>query len=394
MRTSHHRARRRSGLAWATAGVAVAALAVALGLAAAHPSPRGTSPVSHSGATITSDEIILVRPNFASLDMTSGGTGWALIDTAKGVTVGRTADRGTTWRDVAPRGLPSGVTLAFQATGPQTALLAAIRTLKSATVYVTESGGRTWTRGRSFPIKYGDGNATLAERGQDVWIEVGEAGMASALPAQLFASTDGGSAFRLVAESGAAGSSSFPGFGPMVFLNGKEGFTSPVHGGVGELGLFHTRDGGRTWGAVSLPGGAQSVELPVFSGRNGLAEGVQVSSGNAAPVLFRTADGGAHWTVASIPIPPSDTLAASDVLSGSDAVVATLSGTIEVTTDGGINWTSTSSRVLPPDQIITALSFTSPKVGWALMGPIGNAIENQTLYLTTDGGSTWRKVAP
>ena len=409
MPRNQQKAKRRSGLWWAASGVAAVALVAAVFLSAPPagenhhhgtnppPSTKGANPQGKTGTTVPSSEAIIAQPSFSSVSMTSAETGWAEVLNGSTLGVAHTSDGGATWHDVTPRGV--GNTMAFQPTGPESALLAWIRPLQAATVYTTSDGGKTWTHGKSFPIKYGDGNAYLGESGRDVWIEVGEAGMASVLPAQLFKSVDAGMTFALVNQSSSTSAhSSFPGFGPIVFLNAWDGFTSVVHGGPDGLGLYRTTDGGKTWSAATLPAGAQQVGLPVFSGQRGLAWDVQaVSSTTSAPSLLRTTDGGSTWQQAQIPLGSDSVAANPDVLSGTAAVMVGTSGTIYATTDGGGTWSTTkpgiTAQQLLSTNVITQVSFFTPVVGWALIGPKGSALEQAALYLTTDGGVSWRAIA-
>lgn len=397
-------ARRRSGLWWVASGVAAAAVvaAVVLTSPSATRRPHLTTPKpaaqGPTGSKVTSAGSIILNPAFVgSVDMTSGETGWASVQSAGGgLEIAHTTDQGATWVNVTPEG--AGGTLAFQPTGPEGALVASLNPGQTATVYITTDGGRTWSRGTPFPITYGDGNAYLAKTGRNVWIEVGAPGMANALPAQLFASTDYGMHMKLVTQSASSSPSTgtFPGFGSLMFLNSTDGFTSAVHGGTQGLGLYRTKDGGSTWSAVHLPGGAQEVGLPVFSGRSGLVWAVQASSASATPLLFRTVDGGATWSAEPIRM-GNDAVSADDIVNGTTAIVVGMSGNVYATTDGGANWhvssPTGSAQGLLGQNVITAVSFSSPQVGWALMGPKGNAMSSPALYLTTDGGQSWTEVA-
>jgi len=406
MPKGNRKARRRSGFWWAASGI-VAAVVVAAIVLGRPPlptgNPNGTTPPAsrHEGTTVGSSGVVVPSPVFASVDMTSSQSGWALVQepssTSAPVKVARTTNQGSTWADVTPAGAEGS--FAFDPVSPDTAYLAAIQATRSVTVYVTTDGGKAWTHGPAVPITYGDGNGYLDAVGPDVFMEIGAPGMANALPAQLFASTDGGLTFRLVTQSATSSSSrnSFPGFGPVVFLTAQDGFTAPVHGGTTGLGLYQTTDGGKTWQAARLPPGAQQVQLPVFTGQSGLAEAYgATSSANGANVFVGTSDGGATWKTYGIPLGP-DTMVASDVVNGRTAIVATMSGNILTTADGGMTWATTSpgpaAKALLAGNIITGVSFASPEVGWALMGPKGSAVQNQTLYLTTDGGTSWTQVA-
>lgn len=399
--------RRRMAFVWAGSAVAATAVVTAFVLMGplAHGSP---TPVGPQAVTVASIRTTVRAPNFDSasvLDMTSPETGWVAWSTVKGLhggsilAVARTTDQGRTWVNVTPRANLAGDKLFVIPTGVQGAFLAAIRPGKTVTVYVTHDGGKTWTHGNPVPILYGDGGAHLTSNGRDVWMEVG-AGGARASVAQLFRSDDDGITWWLVAETQTHVStgSALPGFGWIAFTNTVDGFTSAqLLQGTGFSGLYMTTDGGTKWTPVPIGSGWEEIGPPRFTGPDGLAAIYLANPNQSSAELLRTTDDGRTWTN-TFPVPPLVTInTGTDVLSGEVALIAGFSGNIHRTTDGGRSWQTLSpapsSHDLMERNVIGYLSFYSPEVGWAIMGPRAQPNANQTLYLTTNGGATWKEMA-
>lgn len=87
-----------------------------------------------------------------------------------------------------------------------------------------------------------------------------------------------------------------------------------------------------------------------------------------------------------------------DVLNADTAMYVDVAGDIHRTTNGGLSWQTiplgASSKALVQRNVIISLSFSSQRVGWAVMLAKSVRLEGtQTLYLTTDGGRSWTAVA-
>ena len=389
------RSPRRTILLWSGAAAVVAAVVTTVVLT--RPPARQTA--SQPIVTVPSVQTVIPSPNIKtanSPDMTSRETGWMAwgsVHKQGEPAVARTADQGRRWINVTPRTDLAGAKLSLTPIGPDKAFLVVIRPGKSATVYVTTSAGKTWTQGQRVPVLYGDGGAHLAARGKDVWLEVG--GAAHDEAAQLFVSRDGGMTWRLIAKHAPDGSGTLPGFGWLVFTSAQDGFTCS---NFGNAGIFRTGDGGKTWTPVS-PGHFLQVDLPKFTRGDGLAAVYLISPPFFFPEFLRTTNGGQSWSVVIGPSTPELSLEANiDVLNADTAMYVDLAGDIRRTADGGQSWQTIalgeSSTALLQRNIIISLSFSSQTVGWAVMTAKTVRLEGpQTLYLTTDGGRSWKVVA-
>jgi len=380
------------------AGVAAASLLIGRGAREQAPKP---------GRLVTSAQAALRAPDIATadlLDMTArdaGWLGWGSVSRQGGVAVARTTDGGRSWVDATPRADLAGAKLCLEPVGAQEALLAAVRPGRSAVVYVTADGGRTWVQGDALRVRYGGAGAQLAVRGRDAWLEVGSGGGPGARrsAAELFASRDGGLTWRLVAAHAPHGSGALPGFGWLVFTQARTGFTSTGVGhGSGLAGLFRTDDGGATWTRVPLSGQWLGLDPPRFTGRDGLARIYMPEPLYANAEFLRTTDGGSLWSLVLANLTPESSMVGNgDVLDGETALVADASGAIHRTTDGGRTWRTIlpgpAAQGVVRRNVIGYLSFATPEVGWAVMTARASPLGPQALYLTTDGGRSWTEVA-
>jgi photosystem II stability/assembly factor-like uncharacterized protein len=172
-----------------------------------------------------------------------------------------------------------------------------------------------------------------------------------------------------------------------------------------------TSDGGRTWHALVLPRPAAVPAFDVAGGQLWAGPPVRIASATTAVTwqvytdpsgaspgwvaFFITSDAGRTWRQAG-PIVPGGTVAA---LSARHWLVISPDGVRAETTDGGTTWTTAvaAGLTLP----VRWLQFpTDDGRGWAgvgqstvmCAGPDGCGPDG--LEATSDGGLTWRSLAP
>ena len=268
------------------------------------------------------------------------------------------------------------------------------------TLYRTTDGGRSWSASAAPGHVLADEGTRDAvqfltpDRG---WLTDTEG---TAPGEALYATTDGGERWRLVArtDSDSHGLGVLPDLGQVQFEpGGKVGW---LGGGVCSRPLYRTVDGGRTWQPSGIPAPSGSAfGLPTGSGQTLLEP---VTLGNGTLVLYRSTDGGTSWSrVSALPGAVTGTgtgtgtagCGASTVSvsfpSAQDGWAAAAHGKRMVayrTTDGGRHWELTGSAL--PGQagaelspVIQAIDATR---AW-LLTPDGQ------LYATGNGGATWRR---
>jgi photosystem II stability/assembly factor-like uncharacterized protein len=179
------------------------------------------------------------------------------------------------------------------------------------------------------------------------------------------------------------------------------GFVDPLHGWFldaqyGAVGapmlIFRTLDGGVHWSQVEMTpakGTAPRGALPVGCGAYGMTflsistGWVAGQCGGLATFFDVTHDAGVTWTPQAIDCiqclfyPPQFTSALDGQLFGETGV-----GILFVTSDGGRTWTARNEPTgLSPDFVDANDAFT--------MGLTGNDNPSAVLWLTTDGGAVW-----
>lgn len=163
--------------------------------------------------------------------------------------------------------------------------------------------------------------------------------------------------------------------------------------GTDEGHVLVSRDGGHGWSEVAVtpwrPHGPDDLEGKVhsdsihwirfFDAQRGLALG-WAKGGGGGPVVFRTADGGASWQ--PLPSPPVLPIEGAQVSPDGRAWLISDCG-ITVSEDYGVTWRFLTSPKLKEDAPRSIL-FSSPSEGF-----LGTW---QSLFLTSDGGASWRSL--
>jgi photosystem II stability/assembly factor-like uncharacterized protein len=153
------------------------------------------------------------------------------------------------------------------------------------------------------------------------------------------------------------------------FLDGQAGFLASrdASGRPGPIALYRSRDGGRHWGRVDLPGGGAGGPPSFVDARDGWAWEP------SPPGLYATADGGAHWRrldAAGLPDlgPRPGSLWFRDAAHGWAALPAGDGPpALYATADGGESWTE--------------LPLPAPAGGW----PAGSRFEVGPPAIAPDG---------
>jgi photosystem II stability/assembly factor-like uncharacterized protein len=275
---------------------------------------------------------------------------------------------GRSWRDVTPPGRKLAADDATFLDARRGWVVSEDCASAQGEVARTADGGRTWRRtpftshtcnaGAGFVLDFVD-----ASVGWVVQLEP------TGPFARLYGTHDGGGTWRLVRDR-------LPDLGEVAFRTRTDGWLG------GGSGLYRTTDGGRSW-QRRIHG---EFTAPAFSGRHGVVAalvadgrayrvealatadagrtwrrillssrplrltrlpGVALSSPSpdvawivafaGPPLLYRTSDGGRHWSEHRIEI---GNLQAVDAIDGKTAVASTLSGdgSLFTTHNGGVSW--------------------------------------------------------
>lgn len=381
------------------AALAILALAVsaAIGLRLVRQSLPAQSKQIHASPVTSSTPIPNGSPTFRSVKVPSLTEAWALTD--RGLL--RTSDSWRHWLNVTPSGLlPSGMRAdALEALSGTTAWITQFQPQSSViSIFGTQDGGQTW---RSASINGLSPQASSSKLDfidpQHGWLFIFYAPAAGSEGGAIYRTSDGGAHWQKIEET--VGINDKPGslgFGcdkrGVAFINATTGWATGDCAGGGPF-FAVTQDGGRTWNTQELPGtqgvgygGGTSTSLPVFFSRQA---GYLVMFDGGVTV-FTTSDGGTTWGrrtipgLASVPSPivVFQTLANGWAFPQDGSVVYR-------TTDGGLHWTS--SRPHPLLAGLYQVAFVDPGHGFAVI----NSVSDQTTLLeTNDGGGSWQQLSP
>jgi len=168
-------------------------------------------------------------------------------------------------------------------------------------------------------------------------------------------------------------------------------FTSETNGvyipGFSKPTIMHTSDGGRTWKNAAtctakfpVQGLMTNVncELWSISFVNG-STGFAVGTGADALFLMKTQNGGATWSVSTVPnaAPGFQSNVHGFFQDENIGLVRVGDGKVLMTRDGGRSWQGTSGTNVAPSRI----RYADPEVGWAFW--------STNFSFTTDGGRDW-----
>ncbi len=179
----------------------------------------------------------------------------------------------------------------------------------------------------------------------------------------------------------------------------------PVGGGV----VYRTRDGGHHWSEVALApppgyrGQPATAGLPRFFGARDGVVPVRFRDRTRAQhlVVYVTDDGGESWSAR--PAPRSADLRAYSwgFPEGAPFSAASVRSwfllvghSLFATRDAGRTWTVTET-VAPKPPRVWDVSFTSARDGWAIFAPVVHGPRaGSALVRTRDGGRHWTPLAP
>lgn len=155
------------------------------------------------------------------------------------------------------------------------------------------------------------------------------------------------------------------------------GYPPPDARGIQAV-LYRTADGGRHWSIVpssTIPNEANLKDVAFTSVTTGWL--LAMTEGPSEPVLYRTSDGGADWSPVALAVPPAlaGPQAEAEPLSGPHfatpqigAVLTTIEGepVVYTTADGGLHW---NWLLLPPSSATISaqyLTWHPTPEGWRL----------------------------
>lgn len=238
--------------------------------------------------------------------------------------------------------------------------------------WVTSDGGHTWAEGTTWPVPYLSSAAVGGAR-------VGPGGVviASSQHGRLLRSVDSGASWSVV---GAADPMSDINFSAVAFGSSATGLAVGRTGATYQYHLFRTTDGGAHWTKVFDDLVGYGFGRIVYSD----ASTAWTVDSQGAPYL--STDGGQTWL--RRPSPNTTGIYDGGDLSFANAQVGLFAdrrGVVARTTDGGTTWHTLAG--IPSRSCLNHIRMASPSV--ALVTDCAG-----TIYRSADAGDTWTLVAP
>ena len=337
----------------------------------------------------------LESPAILKLAMFDELEGWAVTETG----IARTNDGGFTWYDLSPPDIKDGFSLNTFFLDPDHAWVQRPypdTSPDSGILYHTSDGGMTW-RNSVFPFSKADIHF-LDEKNGWVLADLGVALGSNAVA--IYQTTDGGDRWEQAYSNdpnveNAGVSLPLSGIkGGLIARDMKTAWVTGVVYAPGEVYLYRTDDGGRSWSrvALKLPEGAENAELAVYgdqmkfvSPKDGFLV-INMSGESNQTAVYVTHDAGDSWTLTPTIL---NGALASDFLSAQEAVIYD-GKQLNVTHDGAKTWVSVTPNVNFGDSF-AGMEFVNASSGWVITLDTAN---HRSLYRTTDGGTTWSAVIP
>jgi photosystem II stability/assembly factor-like uncharacterized protein len=349
-----------------------------------------TSPAEIEAAPVESPVLI-------ALDMFNELDGWGVSDT----NIVRTNDGGVTWYNVTPPEIEEtgfGVDLfVLDAEHAWMQKPDFSHYPNSGFLYRTTDGGLTW---KDSVVPFSRGDIYFVDEGNG-WMLADLGVGAGSNAVAIFQTTDGGLTWEQTYtndpnQPNALDSLPLSGIkSDIVALDMNTAWVSGVVYAPGEVYLYRTDDGGRTWAqvALSLPDGAQNFELGIDDGqmkftsaRDGLIA-IRMSGESTQTAVYTTSDSGDTWTLMPTII---NGAGETEFLSAEEAIVYD-GEQFYVTRDAARTWVSVAPDILF-GETFAYMEFVNTMSGWVIT--LDPATNHRTLYRTSDGGATWFPVIP
>lgn len=362
---------------------------------AVQPTEIPPTPIPDTPAPPEINAPVVEAPSLVDIHFINSLDGWGKTDTQ----IVRTNDGGVTWYNITPPDLTEagyGVNL-FILDNDHVWLQKADTNNypNSGFLYHTLDGGLTWTSSKD---PFSEARLSFLDESSG-WAFVDLGAGAGSDAVAVYQTTDGGATWNQTYTNDPNNSNA----GDTLPLGGIKSGLTPLNmqtawvSGVvysdGTVYLYRTDDGGAHWSQVTsltLPPDAQTTQVgfdPVqFVGAQDAFVTVHIPTDQTQMAVYISHDAGNTWTLTPTLIPNGRT---ADFLSATEAVIYDGSQ-FYVTHDAAQIWSQVSPNVTFGDNF-AAMDFVNASTGWVLTADADN---HRSFYRTDDGGATWSAVIP
>jgi photosystem II stability/assembly factor-like uncharacterized protein len=328
-----------------------------------------------------------------SFHFVSSNVGWAQGSCASQAAILRTTDGGRSWRNVAPESIRHHPEQALGAEFlDETHVWVAGHWGKfTDAVFETSDGGTSWRHevlqvadAHSYPPDFANPYFLDEQQG---WIATKYAGMHGRM-ARLYRTSNGGANWVQVA-------SELPISGLLGFQTATLGYAELEMEGGGQNVVYRSSDGGRHWSPslLPLPVAYRRVHVSVLVaepqmrgvGSVTLPALVTPLDLGSPPslIVYRTRDEGVHWSPGAALLLPSSDSRVSVAFANVDDGLAITSRGVYRTGDAGVTWNSVATKTLPLS--VSQVDLVTREIAFVLVWDKNG----QSLKRTDDGGKTW-----
>lgn len=336
-------------------------------------------------------------PELRTIEMTTATNGWAWGSDV----ILRTDDGGQEWTDVSPTTKNCGSFYAthFSSSG---AGWTTAQCGSQTDFFTTPNGGLSWS---THPMAGVTGHAISISfvSPETGWLLTSLGVAMGSDWTDLYKTTNGGNTWVLLASNGSPnnGSGRTQGFVPvvgdktsMVFTTKTTGWITGASDSVGSPYFYETTNGGASWTIQSLPLPRRALAINVvieaapvfFSSSVGV---LPVQFGDYC-IVFRTTNGGGTWEAGSS-ITSQSPLFSFDAATTGWIASNAQQDVIWTTGNAGQTWDQTTSSGLPRPPV--AISFVNDSLGFAVVQNSSSLLQQMSVWSTDDGGTSWHSIA-
>lgn len=339
------------------------------------------------------DEInapLVEAPSILNIEMLDEVYGWAVTEES----IIRTNDGGVTWYDVTPANLADAGYLVyvdfFDAKTAWVQFPDMNNYPNGGKLYHTINGGETWD---SYTTPFSGGSLRFIDK-TNGWMMSDLGVGAGSMAVSIFQTSNSGKTWQRVYTNDpnlADAGESLPlgGIKNLILpLDTKTAWVGGVVYAPGEMYLFRSKDGGKTWLQINvvLPRDAAESELSIVglqfvSETQGLLA-IRMTSRTPRTVVYVTEDGGSTWSL----LPASFNGYGILEMPSANEMIFYADDQFYVTNDAGKTIEQVTPEITFGDTVMD-MSFVNTMTGWVVS-------DERILYKTTDGGATWISLTP
>lgn len=344
--------------------------------------PPSSIAVTHDGGVSWARQSVPAGTGALSgVAFASATVGWAVGNLFDGrAAILGTTDGGSTWQQQQPPATTASLAAVAAANATKVWAVGSGACMRPS-IAATTTGGASWTDQTAGPPWV----AHLADVASAGTTTAWAVGSDSCDQGVILGTRDAGTSWAAETVPPGVG-----GVSGVSFPDAQHGWAvARIIGAAIGSAIIATSDGGTTWVRQTEPMGVgQLWGIKFVNSSVGWAVGTGYVSYSSSGQLLKTTNGGATWSLQTLPVTTLTGLWFTDSLNGwVTGTGSSYAGVVMATSDGGTNWTT---QTIPAGSSPAALRFSDSSNGWtagsnfSMAGPPSGQILH-----TVDGGANW-----